>query len=917
MFAFSAPVSDDDDGNEGSVYDECWEGNGPSGLSVIPEEDELLELGLGLLEPEPEPGTEPLDDLDESPVSVSAPTISSTDGSASGMGLSELGLMLYPEDVGESGEHTTEGEQEGKAEQQDCQDSGALSLFQLSPLSDYLPKFPYEESTVSQSLGKRTASDACLSDNEQDDEKRKPRMGVSTNSSSSVCIDLAVLAGEIRSQTRHISDSIEGNPGRHSNRLSLIPEIRTTGELPPEQQQHSEVDNSHQEETEAEDASQEKEESADSIDKSTPDTLVPEAVATGDVDAQLIVEELDTQSKIASDELLISSDTDEDTPSESEEDDHELGSPTPVKPSNPVIPLTPTSLTETVAHDGSVKNHAKTEKGVKAVLGAPKTASDNLLLGAGGTPTKDDDDDPGSPTPVRPTRLIIPPTTTPVIEDTKSPSMPSSAEVAYPESEPFQHVSSEPELDLKDGILLVSNPPQANFATYKITITVSVHLQKGKLKGWHDLVIPGLPRVRNGESGFLIFLIPDGCGMEFRTTNFRRNRFVENCFFAEFAISGDLIIPLRVCDLRSYGIVKDFTVDYEFIADHDVLDGNKVGVAYNAVCELKLPNRRIWADKCCFFLDIEGGPEGFYQYELDQPCTKFPIIYLASWERPIGAAHVQITCPPKILEMFCITWDVKDLSRLETKWLPRIYPGSPGVNGQERQTLRKKFINALGAADCYEFVEAEEDYTTVEDSDCPEVSVHYAFGNDDASQDQKADKVPGKNGSSRLLMTFTSLLFLLWTVMVIVAMIGTLIVRVLDPLGWSPSMESIGNATHEDVGLLVERDVELNLTTTNEGYHLANYTDNNHSREGSPDTIRMVGIDHSSSEYETSIEGGKVELKTSSVVGDSDVKPADEPDQPESGVKPSPSATKTSLRDRVDYLLGWKGPTSQSRDEVS
>ncbi|EYE99817.1 uncharacterized protein EURHEDRAFT_30715 [Aspergillus ruber CBS 135680] len=699
---------------------------------------------------------------------------------------------------------------------------------------------------------------------------------MSTNSSNNVCTDLAVFAEE-KTPTRHISNSIEKIPGGYSSRLSLIPEIRTTGGLPPEQQQHSEVDNFYQEETEADDTFQEKEDSTDLIDKSTPDTLVPEVVATGDVDAQLMVEELDTQSKIASDELLISSDTDEDTLSDIEEDDHEISSPTPVMPSTPVIPLTPTSLTHTFAHDGSVTNHVKTES-VEAVLKMPKAARDDLLPSpeAGGTPTKDDeDDDPGSPTPVRPTRLIIPLTTAPVIEDTKSPSMSSSADIAYSESKSFQYVSSEPGFDLKDGILLVSNPPQANFATYKITITVSVHLKKGKLQGWHDLVIPGLPRVRNGESGFLIFLIPEGCGMEFRTTNFRRNRFVENCFFAEFAISGDLVIPLRVCDLRSYGIVKDFTVDYEFIADHDVLDGNKVGVAYNAVCELKLPNRRIWADKCCFLLDIEGGPEGFYQYELDQPCTKFPIIYLASWNRPIGAAHVQITCPPKTLEMFCITWDVKDLSRLETKWLPRIYPGSPGVNGQERQTLRKRFINALGVADCYEIVEAGEDYKTVENSDCPEVSVHYACGDNGASQNQKADETSDENGSSRLLMSFTSSLFLLWTVMVILAV---------------------------DV-----RDVQPDNTNVNTEYHPSNYTIADRSHECSPDTIEMLGIDYGSLENETSIEGEKAELETSSVVGD---KRADEPERTESGINPSISANERSLRDRVDYLLGWKGPTS-------
>ena len=908
---FSAPVSDNEEGGEGSVYDECWDEDGPSGLPIIPEEDELLEMGL----PEPGSDPEPLDEDgepdEESPISVSAPTIASTDGSVSENALTELGLTPYPEDAGESGEHTMEREQ--KYEQRDRRDS-ALSLFQLSPLLEYPPELPYEESTFSQSLGKRSAADACLSDPEQDaEEKRTYRRSVSMNSNGSVCsigIDFATPAEETESQTHHASDSIEENLGRHSNRLNLIPERVSMGGLPPEQQQHSESDNPHQEETEAEDAFQRKKESTVSTDKSIPDTSFPKAVATDDVGTQLIVEELDTQTKVASDELLISSDTDEDTLSESEKHDPELGSSTPVKPSNPVIPLTPTSLMDTVAQDG-VTSHTKTEKDVEAMLGTPKAASDGLILppGAKGTPNEDEeDDDPGSPTPVRPTRLIIPPTKALVNEDTKIPSMPSGTNVAYPESELFQHVTSEPELDLKDGILLVSNPPQANYLTYKISITVSVHLQKGKLHGWHDLVIPGLPRVRNGESGYLIFLLPDGCGMEFRTTNFRRNKFVENCFFAEFAISGDLVIPLRVCDLRSYGIVKDFTVDYELLIDHDILDGNKVSVAYNAVCELKLPNRRIWADKCCFFLDIEGGPEGFYQYELDQPCTKFPIIYLASWDRPMGVAHVQVICPLKVMEMFCITWDTKDLTRLETKWIPRIYPGSPGVNGQQRQSLRKKFIDALGAANCYEFVDAEYDDMDVEDSD-PEVSLHYAFWNDDASQGKEVDKISGKKGSPRLQVELKRSVS--WPVMVILAMAVILILRAFDPMGRPWSMESTANATH--VGA---QDAHPYYTNANKEYHVSNDTSADDSHEGGLSTNGTLDVDQGSSEDETLIEGEKAELEMSSALGDSDVKP-EESDQPESGVKPGPSATKLPFRDRVDYLLGWKGPTSQSRNEVS
>lgn len=896
LFAFSAPVSDDGDGDadaeEGSGYDE-WEGEHvQTGLAAIPEEesmDQLLESEL----PEPEP-----ESLDEEVLGAEAAALGSVSATSS-PGSSGLNKVVYSKDLaGGSREQTAERDQ--GADQHDFHDDECLSPCRLSPLLKGPAMVHHEDSLVSQNLGKRTASDACLSDPEQDtEEKKMHRMSALSNeskrtSTSSLGIDLDSLAA-MTTQTGLTSDSSSGG---HSRRPSLIPRrVRFTSEAPSEPvstTQPSEADDPHQGKTETGSASLEKE-NTDSILTLSEDSPASKA------GTQLIVEELDTQSKVASDELLVSSDTDEETPSESD-DDLESGSPTPMKSSDLAMPLTPTSMTDTVARDVTMVSYPKMEIDVEKVSETPKAANDDLLisLDTEKTPTKDDeDDDPGSPTPVKPTRFITPPTIIPAVEGVKKPSMPFSTGASDTESEPFQHVSNEPVLDWIDGILMVSNPPQASDAAYKIAITVSAHLQKGKLQGWNNLVIPGLPRVKNGESGYFLFQMPEGYGMEFRTTSFCRHRFVENCFFAEFANSGDLVIPLRVCDL--FCIVKDFTVDQETIAEHEI-HCNKPSVAYNAICSLRLHNRCFEAEKCCFFIDVEGGPEGFYECELDRPCTEFPVIYLASTNRPTGISHVQITCPPRILDMFCIAWDVRDLSRLDSKWLPRIYPGSTGVNGPERHFLRQKFIEFLTAVDYYEIVEAEDDDTVVELFDCPEQAV--SSSDHGASQDKQSHDIPTERPSERL--TSSKQIIILTIIVLLFVLFGLAMFRpTFDPLGpWSMD-STVGNATQSFGG-----DMGPNHINANEGYHLTNINihEKYQSREDSTIMSETLDVDDTQ-QYETSTERAKVELKASPAIGDiEDIKPT----EPVSGVVPSPS--QLSLRDKVDYLLGWKGPTVRSRE---
>ncbi|PWY87305.1 hypothetical protein BO94DRAFT_575376 [Aspergillus sclerotioniger CBS 115572] len=257
----------------------------------------------------------------------------------------------------------------------------------------------------------------------------------------------------------------------------------------------------------------------------------------------------------------------------------------------------------------------------------------------------------------------------------------------------------EPEFDVSCGILFMKNPRNLQPATYKLVITISVFLREGKQRGWNELVIQGLPKLNSGECGFLLFRIPEKHGLEFRTTSLQRYKIVENCFMAEFSYTGDLVIPLRRCNRKFYGIVKDFTVHQEIRAEYVVASDKRdcqpeVQVNYHAICSVRLHNRCFWAEKCCLRLSIDGGPERSFHSKLESHKNGLEMIHITTQEStPIGISCLEIICSPGDLELFCVDWSVRLPQVRAISWLPRIYPASSMSCDRVRHQLRYTFEN--------------------------------------------------------------------------------------------------------------------------------------------------------------------------------------------------------------------------------
>ncbi|KAJ6017170.1 hypothetical protein N7451_000549 [Penicillium sp. IBT 35674x] len=234
---------------------------------------------------------------------------------------------------------------------------------------------------------------------------------------------------------------------------------------------------------------------------------------------------------------------------------------------------------------------------------------------------------------------------------------------------------SAPQLIHENGVFRIFCPRDVKPAIYKATISFIMPMEKGTPRGWLNFIIPGLPRLRNNCTGYLYFWTPPSQGIEFRTTYLKRHSLVESCMMGQFPIFEKLVIPVRPCDGRFYGFLKDFKVTQSIradFADDEDQDAQTWVIKYHVVCTIHLIQRDFWAEKCGLTLYVYGGPDSEFSAHILESLDGFQTVNLnSSPDARIGIAEVQIICSPSNLSMFAITWKVR-LPRNSPIWMPRI-----------------------------------------------------------------------------------------------------------------------------------------------------------------------------------------------------------------------------------------------------
>ncbi|KAL4932746.1 uncharacterized protein BDV17DRAFT_287682 [Aspergillus undulatus] len=284
-------------------------------------------------------------------------------------------------------------------------------------------------------------------------------------------------------------------------------------------------------------------------------------------------------------------------------------------------------------------------------------------------------------------------------ENTREPSrLYEHIKIEQPES------SDQPEVKTINGLVILENSERVLSATFKVTITASVFLRHPNEKGWADLEVPGIPRMGGGKTGFLLFLMPENRGLEIRTTTVTRATIVENCLFAEFINRGNLVVPVRQCDKKCCGVISGFTVDQEILshniakpaATEDRRDQPIIQMRCHALCSLRLHNRCFWTDKCIIYLYVDGGPHGYFKCDVTSQQDAMKKIYITAKEGArMGVSRLRITCSPKDLDRLYVRWTLKFPGIRAAYWAPRIYSGLSKSHEESKHHQRYDLLEVL------------------------------------------------------------------------------------------------------------------------------------------------------------------------------------------------------------------------------
>ncbi|KAJ5597907.1 hypothetical protein N7537_007991 [Penicillium hordei] len=242
-----------------------------------------------------------------------------------------------------------------------------------------------------------------------------------------------------------------------------------------------------------------------------------------------------------------------------------------------------------------------------------------------------------------------------------------------PTSAEIDKEKNKPKLILNNDILYVQTPSTVYSATYQIAIALKIRLQKGKSRDWWKLIVNGLPRLAQSESGYLYFRTPPGQGMEFMTSSFKRHTLVESCLMAQIHSGKSLVVPFRRCNAEYYGQLKDHKVNTVIRAEvADAGDPSSYLIKYNAVCSIGLINHNFWAEKCKFNLFVHGGPDGEFNAVFAAKKPLINSIRLQTALDGMGISRIDVVSVPQALEMFTVSWEVTLPRGKAVTWLPWI-----------------------------------------------------------------------------------------------------------------------------------------------------------------------------------------------------------------------------------------------------
>ncbi|KAL5366708.1 hypothetical protein BJX96DRAFT_46166 [Aspergillus floccosus] len=474
------------------------------------------------------------------------------------------------------------------------------------------------------------------------------------------------------------------------------------------------------------------------------------------------------------------------------------------------------------------------------------------------------------------------------------------------------HIVVEPIIKSAGGLLYLECPGGVFQAAYKIVVLVNISMSGENQRigrplhrpGWHTLMIPGLPKLKDDQNGYFLFLISPGQVIEFYTTSLNRYNMVENCFFAEFANPESFEVAMCVHDQEQYGPLEDYTVDQDIRATliptrRSEEQHSRLRMRYHAVCSLRFSNIYVAAERCCFFLKVEGGPESFSQCTLEAIDEGLQVIQLSAdiSRTTESVSRIQIICSSREFDEFCLTWEVAIQKEQQMYWLPSIYPDLSSVC-LDRSKLRHAFtrlepdpVVEPSSEQGADVEESSGSKTYDEGSAENPISAGEGFSERFAEVVRMVEELE-LDETGRRPLRVDRVIFLL------ILGFSLILSSFFSPVVWTgPGVQldymGVGNYTGE--GLVAhshEFGSDWNVTLPSAcvcpHYGCLHMLRENKRTENDPDPGLQNSMNDQAeptlNEPDEDVKNGATERKENM------------------------HATPLSLRDRIDYFLGWKGP---------
>ncbi|KAJ5972342.1 uncharacterized protein N7479_002260 [Penicillium vulpinum] len=463
-----------------------------------------------------------------------------------------------------------------------------------------------------------------------------------------------------------------------------------------------------------------------------------------------------------------------------------------------------------------------------------------------------------------------------------------------------------PKLVLNNDILYLQTPQIVYSATYQIAISLKVRLQKGKSRDWWELIVSGLPRLAQFESGYLYFRTPPGQGMEFTTSPFKRHTLVESCLMAQFGSGKNFVIPFRKCNAEYYGQLKDHKVNTVIRAEvAETGDPSSYLIKYNAVCSIDLINHSFWAEKCKFYLRVHGGPEGEFDAVFAAEKPLINSIRLQPAPDGIGISRISIISIPQALSMFTVSWEVK-VSRGDVTWLPWIRTtlsySDIETNLQEDYTLfgpkaehippkHPRFDTRCQSPSSQLRLSRKLDHFKPPVAKTPASFFYDSF----AIRETGIFKPASKSTSTQTLVAETPVAEPKKRPLRAVRGLWTLIKFFVQLLGFLASVHIIYYWSYlmRDCGFRFDSFDSFGLLA-----HQTSYPQN-----------EVYGCSNGLVDYAVNITNADVEKEMDTVLPELLLQPELIRSEVQQTINTAPvEITPMPLRDRIDYLLGWRGP---------